>query len=100
MKGLSTGQALFAEDYLLVSLEKLFLDYYTFVIGSLINLNDGSLVFRPELTYDAADNLELTLGSLVPYGEDGSKFNGTWNVYGREIELLQSSIYLKAKLSF
>jgi|SRR5690554_550203 len=100
LQGLSVGQELQAEDYLLISLEKLFCDYYKFTIGSLVNINDGSLVLMPELTYDAADNLELILGSAVPYGEDGSEFNGTWNLGGKDIQVLQPAIYLSAKLSF
>lgn len=100
LKGISAGQELQAEDYLLVSLERIFLDYYQLVIGSLINLNDGSLVFMPELTYDAADNLELILGSAIPYGEGGSEFNGIWEVNGNKVDLLQPFIYLQVKLSF
>lgn len=100
MKGLSTGQVLQAEDYLLVALEKNFLNYYTFMFGSFINCNDGSFILMPELNYNAADNLEVILGSVVPHGEKGSEFNGTWDVGGRKVELLKPSIYVQAKLSF
>jgi hypothetical protein len=100
LKGLSTGQVLQAEDYLLVSLEKNFLDYYTFAFGGFINCNDGSFILMPKLNYSAADNLEVILGSVVPCGEKGSEFNGTWDVNGLEIEFLKPSIYVQAKLSF
>ncbi|NLY91991.1 MAG: hypothetical protein GX081_10370 [Firmicutes bacterium] len=100
IKGLSTGQLLQAEDYLLVALEKNFLDYYTFIFGSLINANDGSFILQPELSYNAADNLEVVLASVVPCGEKGSEFNGTWEVGGAKIELIRPSISIQAKLSF
>ena len=100
MGGLSTGQLLQAEDYLLVALEKIFLDYHTFVFGSFINCNDGSFILMPELNYSAADNLEVILGSVVPCGKKGTEFNGTWDVDGRKIELLHPSINVQAKLSF
>jgi hypothetical protein len=100
MGGLSTGQALQAEDYLFVSLERTFLDYYTFIFGSFINCNDGSFILLPELNYNAADNLEVILGLVAPWGEKGSEFRGTWDVNGRNIQLLPPSIYVQAKLSF
>ena len=100
VKGLSTGQLLQAEDYLLVALEKNFLEYCTFIFGSFINCNDGSFILMPELNYSAADNLEVILGSVVPCGEKDSEFNGTWNVNGREIELLKPTVYVLTKLSF
>lgn len=100
MSGISTGQVLQAEDYLLVSLEKTFLNYYTFTFGSFINCNDGSFILMPKLDYNAADNLEVILGSVVLCGEKGSEFNGTWEVNGGKIEFLRPSLYIQAKLSF
>lgn len=100
LSGLSSGQPLQAEDYLLVALEKIFLNYHTFIFGSFINCNDGSFILLPELNYNAADNLEVVLGSVVPCGEKGSEFNGTWEVNGQKIEVLKPSIYVQAKLSF
>mgnify|MGYP001138405819 FL=1 len=70
------------------------------MFGSFINCNDGSFILMPELNYNAADNLEVILGSVVPHGEKGSEFNGTWDVGGRKVELLKPSIYVQAKLSF
>lgn len=103
MTGLSTGQVLQAEDYFLVSMEKIFhvrARDYTFIFGSLVNLNDGSFILMPELNYNAADNIELILGAVAPCGEEGSEFNGTWKVNGSEVELLRPSFYLQVKLSF
>lgn len=100
VKALSEGQGLQAEDYLVVHLEKMFLNYYNFAAGSLINLNDGSFVLMPELTYDAANNLQLSIGSLLPCGAEGSEFNGTWEVQGSRVVLLRPSVYLNAKISF
>ncbi|HHW13164.1 MAG TPA: hypothetical protein GXX33_09220 [Firmicutes bacterium] len=85
---------------MLVAIEKIFLTYYTFTFGSFINCNDGSFILLPELNYNAADNLEVILGSVVPCGKKGSEFNGTWEVNGEKIEMLKPCLYVQAKLSF
>jgi len=96
---LSLQQQMLAEEYLFAYAEVGLWDYVRAACGGLVNLNDGSFVLLPELFYDAADNLELSLGGMVFAGPEGSEFDGRGLLNGED--LTESfSVYARVKLSF
>jgi hypothetical protein len=98
-KVLSLQQQMLAEEYLFAYAEVGLWDYVRAACGGLVNLNDGSFVLLPELFYDAADNLELSLGGMVFAGPEGSEFDGRGLLDGED--LTESfSVYTRVKLSF
>jgi len=102
--GLLTGATLLqARDYLFARLSRTFADYFTLDAGGLVNLNDKSAVAMAELSYSAMDNLELKLGGVLPWGPDGSEFEGRYDLSGLGmgvIDVMRSSVYASCKLSF
>jgi hypothetical protein len=102
--GLLTGATLLqAKDYLFARLSRSFADYFTLDAGGLANLNDRSAVAMAELSYSAMDNLELKLGGVLPFGPEGSEFEGRYDLTGLGIgliDVMRSSIYASCKLSF
>ncbi len=92
-------QQMLAEDYLFAGGEMGVLDYVQTGFEGLLNLNDGSLVLIPQLSWDAADNLELTLGGMFFAGQAGSEFDGRGLREGED--LTESfSLFSRVKLSF
>jgi hypothetical protein len=92
-------QQMLAENYLFASFDVAVADYLHAACGGLVNLNDGSFVLLPELSWDAADNLELALGGMAFAGKEGSEFDGRGLLDGED--LTESfSVYARIKLSF
>ena len=89
------------EDYLFVNADRLFFDYWTLGVGTLVNLNDGSGVIMPEVLYDMYSNFQVAMGGMVFFGESDDEFGGQSELYGvRDIDLTQPSAFLRCKLSF
>jgi hypothetical protein len=55
--------------------------YFTPAITSIINLQDGSLVVIPELTYSPITNLELRLRTPVLIGGKSTEYGAKQNDY-------------------
>jgi hypothetical protein len=89
-----------AEDYLYCRLEKIFADYFTLDLGTLVNLNDKSAVVFPELTYEARDNLKFLVGAGIPWGPKGSEFDGRYDIGSGEFDIMKAQAYASCKLSF
>ncbi len=69
-------------DYLAVISDLVLLnDRIQAVLAGLLNLNDQSIVLMPELTYEAADDIALTLGGVVFAGPKNSEFDGRFSSY-------------------
>lgn len=102
MKVLSQEQLVLGEDYLFVSLERPFLDYWKASCGSLFNLNDGSFVLYPEVTYDAYNNFQIAAGTFIFAGKAGTEFNGEYLINSTDdIDLTETfSLYTRCKISF
>jgi hypothetical protein len=86
-----------AEDYLLFYLEKSFLDYLNMNLVGLVNLNDGSMGFVPELSGEPYENFQVGLGAMLFFGPDDSEFDGE---YTGSFDTTEPAIYLRCKLSF
>ena len=102
MKVLSQEQLVLGEDYLFVSLERHFLDYWKASCGSLFNLNDGNFVLYPEVTYDVYNNFQIGAGAFIFAGKTGTEFNGEYIINSTdEIDLTETfSLYTRCKISF
>jgi hypothetical protein len=61
--------------------------YFTPALTSIINLQDGSLVVIPELTYSPMTNLELRFRSPVLMGRKGTEYGERQNDYRVEFRL-------------
>ena len=96
-KLLSGEQMVLAEDYLLFYLERSFLDYFSVNATGLININDGSLGFIPEISGEPYSNLQVGLGAMLFLGPEGSEFDGE---YSGTFDLTEPAVYLRCKLSF
>jgi hypothetical protein len=78
-----------AEDYLLFYLERSFWDYFSVGTAGFVNMNDRSLGFLPELSGEPYGNLQVGLGAMLFFGDDGSEF-----------DMRDPAVYLRCKLSF
>ncbi|UCF96878.1 MAG: hypothetical protein JSV89_17115 [Spirochaetaceae bacterium] len=96
-KLLSGEQLVLAEDYLLLYLERSFLDYLSITTVGLININDGSLGFVPELSGEPYGNFQVGLGAMLFFGPAGSEFDGE---YTGSFDLTEPAVYMRCKLSF
>jgi hypothetical protein len=95
---LFTGeQIVLAQDYLLIYLERNFLDYFSIGTVGLVNINDGSFVLVPELSGEPYGNFQVGLGAMLFYGPEGSEFDGE---YSGLFDITEPSVYLRCKLSF
>jgi hypothetical protein len=100
---LSGATILQAKNYLFARLERVFADYFTLDAGALVNLDDASAVAMAELAYSAMDNLEFKLGGVLPFGSEGSEFDGRYDLSGLGlgvIDVMRSSVYMSCKVSF
>jgi hypothetical protein len=92
-----TGELLVqAEDYLLLNLERSFLADFNISTTGIVNINDGSLGFVPELSVEPYGNFQVGLGAMLFYGPEGSEFDGEYPGF----DLTEPSVYLRCKLSF
>lgn len=98
---LSGERALRGEDYLFASAERVFADFHTVGLAGVVNLNDGSVALLPEYAWEVYADFTVTLGAELPFGEEGTEFDGRLiNLAGAEVDLLEPTIVLEAKLSF
>jgi len=102
LKILSGERLVQAKHYVFPYIERTFLDYLKIFTAALININDGSFVILPELTYEPYDNFQMTFGSLIFYGKASAEFNGRYKIFDtNEVDLTENfSTYAKFKLSF
>jgi hypothetical protein len=61
--------------------------YFTPALTSIINLQDGSLVVTPELTYSPMTNLELRFRTPVLIGGKGTEYGAKQNDYRIDLRL-------------
>jgi hypothetical protein len=94
---LMTGQqSVLGQDYLLIYLERSFLDYFNISTIGFVNINDGSLGLVPELSGEPYENIQVGLGAMLFYGPEGSEFDGEYPGF----DITEPSVYLRCKLSF
>jgi len=89
-------QMVLAEDYLLLYLERSFFDYFKVGGVGVVNLNDASFAFIPEISGEPYGNLEVGLGAMLFYGSSGSEYNGELG----EFDITEPAVFLRCKLSF
>jgi hypothetical protein len=95
-KQMTGEQLVLGQDYLLLYLERSFLDYFSISATGFVNINDGSFAFLPELSGEPYENFQVGLGAMLFYGPDGSEFDGE---YG-PVDITEPAVYLRCKLSF
>jgi hypothetical protein len=95
-KQLAGEQLVLAEDYLLIYLERSFLDYVSIGTAGFVNINDGSFGLIPELSGEPYGNFEVGLGAMLFYGTTGSEFDGKYPGF----DITEPSVFLRCKLSF
>jgi len=88
-KLISGEQLVLAEDYVLIYLERSFLDYFSISTTGFVNINDGSLGVFPELSGEPYGNFLVGLGAMLFLGDEGSEF-----------DMQDPAVYLRCKLSF
>jgi len=101
-------QLVLGEDYLLVYLERSFLDYFKVTGAGIVNLNDRSIIVAPELSGQPFNNFDVGLGALLFYGPGGSEYNGEFDYDALDdiipsagtLDYTEPAIYLRCKLSF
>jgi hypothetical protein len=95
---LFTGEKMvLAEDYLLFHLERSILDYFSITVAGLVNINDGSLGFVPEVSGEPFGDFRIGLGAMLFFGPEASEFDGE---YSGSFDLTEPAVFLRCKLSF
>ncbi len=101
-------QMVLGEDYLLIYVERSFLDYFKVTGAGIVNLNDQSIIVAPELSGQPFNNFDVGLGAMLFYGPDGSEYNGEFSYDALDpiipnpgsLDFTEPAIYLRCKLSF
>jgi len=101
-------QMVMGEDYLLLYLERSFLDYFSINAAGIVNVNDGSFIVAPEVSGQPFDNLDVALGAMLFCGPTGSEYNGEFSYdvldpiipAPGDLDFTEPSVYLRCKLSF
>jgi len=101
-------QMVLGEDYMLLYLERSFLDYFTVKAAGIANVNDGSFIVAPELSGQPFNNLDVGLGAMYLSGSHGSEYNGEFSYDAFEaiipdpgvLDFTEPAVYLRCKLSF
>ncbi len=70
-----------AREYGAASVSKALTPLFALNVYSLFNLNDGSGLAGPALTWSVAQNLELFVSAYVFYGQNDAEFGAFENVY-------------------
>ena len=97
---LAGEQLVLGEDYLFLGLERIFIDYLTLSLVSLVNLTDGSGVAMPLAGYDLYDNFQVSAGLFVFWGSPGSEFYGVHDIGEGPFDITDPALFLRCKLSF
>lgn len=100
LKVLGGEQQVLGQDYLFGRLSKAFGGNHEANLSGLVNLHDRSFGVLPELVLDAYDNLQITLGASLFWGQAGSEFNGMYDLGAGAFDVTPLSISAKVKLSF
>jgi hypothetical protein len=64
---------------------------------------DNSWMLLPEITWDAASNLEIKIGAYIPIRTRGSEFDRRYDMsplLPGTVDLVKPQIYSSVKLSF
>jgi hypothetical protein len=101
-------QLVLAEDYLLLYMERNFLDYFSVNAAGIVNVNDGSFIVAPELSGQPFNNLDVALGAMLFCGSTGSEYNGEFSYdaldpiipASGDLDFTEPAVYLRCKLSF
>lgn len=99
-KVLAGEMAVLGEDYLFFNAERIFIDYLTVSLATLVNLTDGSGVVMPLASYDLYDNFQVSGGLFLFWGEQGSEFYGEHDLGEGTFDLTDPSLFVRCKLSF
>lgn len=100
---LSGASSVLGRHYLFLYTARTFSDYWTLSLASLANAADGSWVLLPGLSWEAKENLTLEAGAVLPFGPEGSEFDGRRDLsaYGLgTVDLTEASVFASLKLSF
>lgn len=100
---LSGASSVLGRHYLFLYAARTFSDFLTPSLAGLANALDGSRVLLPRITWEAKENLELEAGAVLPFGPEGSEFDGRRDLsaYGLgTVDLTTPSAYVSLKLSF
>lgn len=100
---LSGASSVLGRHYLFLYAARTFSDFLTPSLAGLANAVDGSRVLLPRITWEAKENLELEAGAVLPFGPEGSEFDGRRDLsaYGLgTVDLTTPSAYVSLKLSF
>ncbi len=99
-KVLAGERAVLGEAYLFLSVERIFIDYLTVSLGTLINLTDTSGVVMPLASYDMYDNFQISGGLFVFWGAQGSEFYGEHDLGEGPFDLTDPALFVRCKLGF
>ncbi len=100
---LSGASSVLGRHYLFLYTARTFSDYWTLSLASLANAADGSWILLPGLSWEAKENLTLEAGAVLPFGPEGSEFDGRRDLsaYGLgTVDLTEASAFASLKLSF
>lgn len=97
---LAGQQDMLARDYLTAAVTRTFIDYLDLTAASIVNLNDLSFIFAPEISYQLYDNFQLRASALIPAGSPGSELSGTLDSGSDTITVFQPTFLLECRLSF
>jgi hypothetical protein len=100
---MSGASPVLGRHYLFLYASRLIANYFMVTCASLTNLTDNSWMLLPEITWDAASNLEVKLGAYIPIGAEGSEFDGRYDMsplLPGTVDLVKPQIYTSVKLSF
>jgi len=102
LTALSGERLVMSRNYAMLFLEKAPNDYHKFSLAFFSNLNDGSYAVMPTYNYLPYNNFELTAGTFLLGGPQGSEFEGSFSVYGiKVVDLIDNLMpYLRLKISF
>ncbi len=95
------SRLLLAQDYLTVYMNKRFFDFHKLNFGIFSNLNDHSMIIFPTYNYNIYSNVQLSFGALIYTGDNGSEFNGEFNIASIiHLDYTHNTLYAKCKVSF
>jgi hypothetical protein len=102
--GLLSGELpMLGRHYLFTMLGHTFIDYLEVNLAGLTNLNDGSFVLMPELSYSLRSNVQLKVSGLLPRGTKHSELDGRFDLQPGvipPIDLVMGGVQVETKVSF
>mgnify|MGYP005850833887 CR=1 FL=1 len=100
---LSGESSVLGRHYVFLHGSRTLADWWTLSFAGLANAADGSWILLPRLSWEAGANLEIEAGALIPFGPEGSEFDGRRDLsaYGLGmVDLTEASAFAGLKMSF